>query len=161
MKSSLAKDTVLDALLTAVWRRRPEAPVLAHSDQGSQYGSKAWVRLCKSHNFEPSMSRRGNCWDNAVAESFFNSLKKDRIKKRVCKTRDMAWADVFNYIEMLNNRERCHSHLGGVSPEAFEAASKSRCEVSRLGRKVPAFVGQPALRSDCPLARPNVREDFK
>jgi len=69
------------------------------------------------------MSRRGNCWDNAVAESFFSSLKKERIKKRVYKTRDLARADVFNYIEMFYNPTRHHTHLDGISPDAFEAAS--------------------------------------
>lgn len=70
------------------------------------------------------MSRRGNSGDNAVAESFFSSLKKEKIKKRIYKTREMARADVFDYIEMFYNRIRRHSHLGGMSPEAFEAASK-------------------------------------
>ena len=69
------------------------------------------------------MSRRGNCWDNAVAESFFSSLKKERIRKRIYKTRDLARADVFDYIEGFYNRSRRHSHLGGISPEAFERAS--------------------------------------
>jgi putative transposase len=124
MKSSLAKEIVLDALLMAVWRRRPTQRVLVHSDQGSQYGSDDWLRFCKTNNLEPSMSRRGNCWDNAVAESFFSSLKKERIKKRIYKTRDMARADIFEYIEMFYNPTRRHSHLGGVSPEAFERASK-------------------------------------
>jgi putative transposase len=62
------------------------------------------------------MSRRGNCWDNAVAESFFSSLKKERIRKRIYKTRDLARADIFDYIEVFYNRTWCHSHLGGVSP---------------------------------------------
>lgn len=70
------------------------------------------------------MSRRGNCWDNAVAESFFSSLKKERIKKRVYKTRDLARADVFDYIEIFYNPTRWTFHLGGVSPDAFEAASQ-------------------------------------
>jgi putative transposase len=96
---------------------------IVHSDQGSQYGSDDWIRFCKAHKLDPSMSRRGNCWDNAVAESFFSSLKKERIRKKVYRTRDLAKADVFEYIEMLYNRTRRHSHLGGVSPEAFEAAS--------------------------------------
>lgn len=69
------------------------------------------------------MSRRGNCWDNAVAESFFSLLKKERIRKRIYKTRDLARADIFDYIEVFYNRARRHSHLGGVSPEAFEQAS--------------------------------------
>ena len=69
------------------------------------------------------MSRRANCWDNAVAESFFSSLKKERIRKRIYKTRDLARADIFDYIEGFYNRTRCHTHLGGVSPEAFESAA--------------------------------------
>ena len=76
-----------------------------------------------SNNLAPSMSRRGNCWDNAVAESFYSSLKKERIRKRIYKTRDMARADIFDYIEVFYNRNRRHSHLGSVSPEAFEQAS--------------------------------------
>jgi putative transposase len=124
MKPTLAREIVLDALVMAVWRRRPKNKVLVHSDQGSQYGSDDWLRFLKANNLEPSMSRRGNCWDNAVAESFFSSLKKERIKKRIYKTREMARADVFDYIEAFYNRSRRHSHLGGVSPEAFERASK-------------------------------------
>lgn len=123
MKPTLAREIVLDALLMAIWRRKPGGRVLVHSDQGSQYGSDDWQRFCRNHNLEPSMSRKGNCWDNAVAESFFSSLKKERIKKRVYKTRELARADIFDYIEVFYNRHRRHSHLGGVSPEAFEAAS--------------------------------------
>ena len=124
MKPTLAREIVLDALMMAIWRRRPKSTVIVHSDQGSQYGSDDWLRFLKANNLEPSMSRRGNCWDNAVAESFFSSLKKERIKKRIYKTRDLARADVFDYIGMFYNRTRRHSHLGGVSPEAFESASK-------------------------------------
>jgi putative transposase len=123
MKPTLARELVVDALLMAVWRRKPRSKVVIHSDQGSQYGSDDWLRFCQEHNLEPSMSRRGNCWDNAVAESFFSSLKKERIKKRIYKTRDLARADIFDYIEVFYNRNRRHSHLGGVSPEAFERAS--------------------------------------
>ena len=123
MKPTLAREIVLDALLMAVWRRKPKYRVLVHSDQGSQYGSDDWLRFCREHDLEPSMSRRGNCWDNAVAESFFSSLKKERIKKRVYKTRDLARSDIFDYIEMFYTRTRRHSHLGGISPEAFERAS--------------------------------------
>jgi len=123
MKPTLAREGVLDALLMAIWRRKPTKAVIVHSDQGSQYGSDDWQRFCRAHGLQPSMSRRGNCWDNAVAESFFSSLKKERIRKRVYKTRDLARADVFDYIEVFYNRTRRHSHLGGVSPEAFEKAS--------------------------------------
>jgi len=124
MKPTLARELVLDALMMAVWRRRPKDRVMVHSDQGSQYGSDDWLRFLKANNREPSMSRRGNCWDNAVAESFFSSLKKERIKRRIYKTRELAKADVFDYIESFYNRTRRHSHLGGISPEAFERASK-------------------------------------
>lgn len=123
MKPTLAKEIVIDALLMAVWRRKPKANVLVHSDQGSQYGSDEWHRFCKEHNLTPSMSRKANCWDKAVAESFFSNLKKERIKKRIYKTRDLARADIFDYIEMFYDKRRRHSHLGGVSPEQFEQAS--------------------------------------
>jgi putative transposase len=125
MQPTLARDLVLDALLMAVWRRKPRQTVIVHSDQGSQYGSDDWIRFCKAHKLDPSMSRRGNCWDNAVAESFFSSLKKERIRKKVYRTRSLAKSDIFEYIEMFYNRTRRHSHLGGISPEAFEAASSS------------------------------------
>ena len=99
---------------------------MIHSDQGTQYGSDAWRRFCRSNHLEPSMSRKGNCWDNAVAESFFSSLKKGRIKKQIYKTRELALNDVADYIDRFYNRTRRHSHLGGVSPEQFEAAHKAQ-----------------------------------
>ncbi|HGW1000904.1 TPA: IS3 family transposase [Raoultella planticola] len=123
MKPTLSRELALDALMMAVWRRKPDSEVIVHSDQGSQYGSDDWQRFCRANNLAPSMSRRGNCWDNAVAESFFSSLKKERIRKRIYKTRDLARADIFDYIEVFYNRARRHSHIGGVSPEAFEQAS--------------------------------------
>lgn len=123
-KPTLAQDLVLDALLMAVRRRKPQH-VLIHSDQGAHFGSDAWRRFCRAHLLEPSMSRRGNCWDDAVAESFFSNLKKKRIKKRIYRTRAMARADIDEYIETFYNRIRRHSHLSGVNPEAFEAVSKN------------------------------------
>ncbi|EHT7960013.1 IS3 family transposase [Salmonella enterica] len=123
MKPTLSRELALDALMMAVWRRKPDGEVIVHSDQGSQYGSDDWQRFCRANNLAPSMSRRGNCQDNAVAESFFSSLKKERIRKRIYKTRDLARADIFDYIEVFYNRARRHNHLGGVSPEAFEQAS--------------------------------------
>jgi putative transposase len=122
-KPTMARELVLDAILMAVRRRKPKN-ALIHSDQGSQFGSDAWRRFCHAHHLQPSMSRRGNCWDNAVAESFFSSLKKEQIKKRIYKTRDIANAEIYDSIEMFYNRTRRHSHLSGVSPEAFEAVSK-------------------------------------
>ena len=111
MGSSMATELVLDALMMAVWRRRPKAPVMIHSDQGSQFGSDHFNRWCKDNRLVPSMSRRGNCWDNAVAESFFSSLKKERIKRRIYPTHNDAKSDVFDYIESFYNRVCRHSYL--------------------------------------------------
>jgi len=126
MKPTLARELALDALLMAVWRRRPRSSVIVHSDQGSQYGSDDWMRFCKEHGLVPSMSRRGNCYDNAVAESFFSSLKKERVRRRIYRSRDEARADLFDYIEVFYNRTRRHSHLGQVSPYDFEMASAGK-----------------------------------
>ena len=130
MKPTLEKELVLDALLMAVWRRKPKNQVVLHSDQGSQYSSDEWSRFCQQHNLSVSMSRRGNCYDNAVAESFFSSLKKERIRKRIYKTHDEARIDIFDYIEVFYNRNRRHSHLGGMTPEAFEQIFENRQPVS-------------------------------
>ena len=126
MQATLSRDLALDALMMAVLKRNPSRPVIVHSDQGSQYGSDDWARFCKANKLDASMSRRGNCWDNAVAESFFSSLKKEKIRKKVYRTRKLAKAAIFEYIEMFYNRNRRHSHLGGVSPQAFEACTNQR-----------------------------------
>ena len=118
---SIRRELALDAVLMAVRRRRPRG-TLVHSDQGTQYGCDAWRRFCHSNRLEPSMSRKGNCWDNAVAESFFSSLKKERIKKQIYRNRELASSDVADYIVTFYNRTRRRSHLGGLSPEQFEAA---------------------------------------
>ena len=122
---TIHRELVLDALLMAVRRRRPRGTVI-HSDQGSQFGSDAWRRFSRAHRLEPSMSRKGNCWDNAVVESCFSSLKKGRIKKQIYKNRALALADVTDYIDAFYNPTRRHSHLDGLSPEQFEAAHKVR-----------------------------------
>ncbi len=124
-KPTIHKELVLEAVTKAVLRRRPRKTVI-HSDQGTQYGSDAWRRFCKANHLEPSMSRRGNCWDNAVVESFFSSLKKERIKKRIYATREAATLDVADYIDGFYNPKRRHSYLGGTSPEEFEAAHQRR-----------------------------------
>jgi len=120
MKPTLAKEIVLDAILMAVWRRNPKQEVIIHSDQGSQYSSDEWNRFCASHGLVPSMSRRGNCYDNAAAESFFSSLKKEKIRRYIFKTREEARAEIFDYIEVFYNRARRHAHVGNISPEAYE-----------------------------------------
>ena len=112
MKPTLARELVLDALVMAVWRRRPKTCVMVHSDQGSQYGSDDWLRFLKANNLESGMSRRGNCWNSAIAESFFSSQEKERIKRRIYKTRDLAKADVSNCIEAFYNRTRRRQHRG-------------------------------------------------
>ncbi|SET66149.1 IS3 family transposase, partial [Thalassotalea agarivorans] len=91
-----------------------------HSDQGVQYTSSDWRSFLKEHNLEASMSRKGNCHDNAVAESFFSLLKKDRVKRKIYKTRDEARAEIFDYIECFYNSKRNHGTNGGVSPNEFE-----------------------------------------
>ena len=124
-RPTLGRDLALDAVLMAVRRRKPRNAVI-HSDQGTQYGSDDWRRFCRNNRLVPSMSRKGNCWDNAVAESFFSSLKKERIRKKIYKTRKDALADITDYIESFYNPLRRHSHLHGVSPISFEAATNGR-----------------------------------
>ena len=128
MQSRQTTDVVLQALLMAVWRRKPKNKVLIHSDQGSQFTSMDWSSFLKAHNLEHSMSRRGNCHDNAVAESFFNLLKRERIRRRVYKTRAEARQDVFDYIEMFYNPQRKHARNGMLSPVEFERQQKMTTE---------------------------------
>ncbi|WP_261936359.1 IS3 family transposase [Sphingomonas bisphenolicum] len=120
MQSRQTTDAVLQALHMAVWRRKPKQRVLIHSDQGSQFTSMDWAAFIRAHNLEHSMSRRGNCHDNAVAESFFSSLKRERIRRRTYKTREEARQDVFDYIEMFYNPVRKHARNGMLSPAQFE-----------------------------------------
>lgn len=119
-QSTMTSDLVLQALIAAVWRRKPAPGVLVHSDQGSQFTSSDWQSFLKAHRMVPSMSRRGKCHDNAVAESFFSVLKKERIKRRIYPTRDAARSDVFDYIEMFYNPVRRHGSAGDLSPVEFE-----------------------------------------
>ena len=108
----------------AVWRRKPKTKVQVHSDQGSQFTSYEWQEFLEQHNLTQSMSRRGNCWDNAVAESFFNLLKRERIRRRKYKTRAEARQDVFDYIEFFYNPQRKHVRNGMLSPINFEQQQK-------------------------------------
>jgi putative transposase len=119
-QATMTRDLVLQALLAAVWKRKPGPGVLVHSDQGCQFTSDDWQSFLKEHRMVPSMSRRGNCHDNAVAESFFSALKKERIKRRIYPTRQTATSDVFDYIEMFYNPVRRHGSAGDLSPVEFE-----------------------------------------
>ena len=126
MSSRMKSDIVLDALLMAVWRRRPQHNVIVHSDQGVQYTSDECQRFMQQHHLTCSMSRRGNCYDNAVAESFFHSLKTERIRRRIYSTRQEARSDIFHYIEIFYNRRRRHSFNDYLTPVEFEAQNKTR-----------------------------------
>jgi transposase InsO family protein len=111
---------VCNALAAAVRLRRPKPGLIFHSDRGSQYASYAFRRRLWRHGIRQSMSRKGDCWDNAVAESFFATLKKELIRNHAFDTRDNARAEVFEYIEVFYNRQRAHSLLSYATPDAFE-----------------------------------------
>ena len=128
MKSRMTKELVLDALLMALWRRNPKQQVIVHSDQGSQYTSYDWQSFLQSHDLKGSMSRKGNCHDNAVVESFFGKLKRERIKKKIYPTRNSARSEIFEYIEMFYNTKRRHSANAQLSPVAFEKQYYERLE---------------------------------
>lgn len=128
MRSRIDRALVLDALLMAVWRRQPRAQVLLHSDQGSQFSSHDWQDFLREHNLVCSMSRRGNCHDNAVAESFFQLLKRERVRNRTYPTREDARRDVFDYIEMFYNPKRRHGNNDRQSPAQYEKQYRDRPE---------------------------------
>ena len=116
MRASL----VCDALTSAYWSRKPEAGRIMHSDRGSQYASDAHRRLLDEYGMVQSMSRRGNCWDNAAMESFFKTLKVERVNRVRYGTRAEARLDIVNWIEGFYNRRRLHSSIGYRSPVTFE-----------------------------------------
>ncbi len=119
---------VIDALSMAIGNRRPERLLIHHSDRGSQYTSDDFRDELDKHGIQCSMSARGNCYDNAVVESFFGLLKRERVNRVRYRTRDEARADVFDYIECFYNRKRRHSYLGNISPVAFEERTSGRYE---------------------------------
>jgi len=117
----LTSTLVCEALLMALWLRRPaKGQLIFHSDRGVQYASDAFRRLLKAHGIEGSMSRKGDCWDNAPVESFFGTLKLERIHWRSYQSREEARADIVEYITMFHNSRRLHSYLGYQSPDQFE-----------------------------------------
>ncbi len=120
MSSRMTAQLVCDALKMALWQRQPQAGLIHHSDRGSQYASKAFRRLLKVHGIQGSMSRKGDCWDNAVVESFFGSLKQERVQWRHYQTRYEAQQDILQYISVFYNSYRLHSTLGYVCPNDFE-----------------------------------------
>ena len=120
MSDTMTAQLVTDALVMAIWRRGKPDALLHHSDQGSQYTSEPFQRLMTDNGVTCSMSRSGNVWDNAAMESFFSSLKTERIARKTYRTRDHARAEVFDYIERFYNPTRRHSTLGYLSPMDFE-----------------------------------------
>jgi len=119
IKERMSADIVTDALTMAWFRRRPDPGLIHHSDRGSQYASGAFQALLTEYGMTCSMSRKGNCWDNAPTESFFNSLKNERVHGTKYRTREEAKADIFEYVEVFYNRSRRHSTLGLRSPMQF------------------------------------------
>lgn len=119
IKPRMTADIVTDALTMAWFRRKPGPGIVFHSDRGSQYASSAMTAKLAQYDMTASMSRKGNCWDNAPTESFFNSLKNERVHGTTYTTRADAQADLFEYIEVFYNRSRRHSTLGYSSPVRF------------------------------------------
>ncbi|HAT6977416.1 TPA: IS3 family transposase [Legionella pneumophila] len=120
MGSRMKATLVCDALNMAIWQRKPQSGLIVHSDRGAQYASYQYRNLLKSKGYIGSMSRKGDCWDNSVVESFFGSLKQERVQWRNYQTRWEAQQDILNYITMFYNSHRLHSYLGYLSPNQFE-----------------------------------------
>lgn len=120
MSARIDRRLVYAALTDAISRRHPAAGVIHHSDRGCQYASADYQALLAQHGFNPSMSRKGNCWDNAPMESFFRSLKVEWLHDQTFRTRDAARQSIFTFIEVWYNRQRLHSTLGYRSPEQYE-----------------------------------------
>jgi len=120
MRDSLAEGLTLDALEMALWTRRPEPGLIHHSDRGVHYASLAYRSRLAAHQIRQSMSRRGDCWDNAVAESFFATLEWELLMRHTWRTREEARQAIFEYITTWYNPNRRHSRLGYLSPFEFE-----------------------------------------
>lgn len=125
MSAHIDSDLVCRALKAAYERRRPKRGALHHSDRGVQYASEAYRDLLGRYGMVCSMSRRGNCWDNAGQESFFGKLKSECVGGRIFKSRDEARKEIFDYIEIFYNNQRRHAALGYVSPAEFERRAQN------------------------------------
>jgi transposase InsO family protein len=123
MADHLETDLVADALRMALARRQPTKGLLHHSDRGVQYASEDYQHLLARHGMRVSMSGKGDCWDNAMMESFWATLKTELVHPHRYATREQARASIFEYIEVFYNRQRLHSSLGYKSPESFEDAA--------------------------------------
>jgi putative transposase len=125
MANHMRAELVNQALAMALCQRQPAAGLLMHTDRGSQYGADSYRQLLTQHAIQPSMSRKGNCWDNAVAESFFHTLKTELVYLEDFDTHEYAQTAVFEYIEVFYNRQRCHSANGYLAPLAYEQVLKT------------------------------------
>lgn len=125
MSERMKADIVCDALIMANWKRRPSSGLMVHSDRGSQYASHKFQELLENNGYLCSMSRKGNCWDNAVAESFFHTLKTEMANHYQFRTRQEARQAIFEYIEVFYNRQRKHSTIGYLSPAAYEDKARN------------------------------------
>jgi transposase InsO family protein len=121
MGSRMTVNLVNNALLMAIWKRKPAKGLIFHSDRGSQYASDSYRNILTTHGIRASMSRKGNCWDNAVAESFFHTLKIELVHHCDYENREEAKASIFEYIEVFYNRQRSHSFNGYEAPLVYEA----------------------------------------
>nr|WP_282762334.1 IS3 family transposase [Alteromonas macleodii] len=121
MSSRMNAQLVCDALTMALWQRKPKAGLIHHSDRGSQYASRQFRKLLTQYKVTVSMSRKGDCWDNAVVESFFGTLKQERVQWRHYQSRYAAQQDILQYITMFYNSQRMHSYLDYKSPNQYEA----------------------------------------
>ena len=121
MASRMNAQLVCDALIMAIWQRKPKAGLIHHSDRGSQYASRQFRQLLTQYEVTGSMSRKGDCWDNAVVESFFGTLKQERVQWRHYQSRRAAQQDILQYITMFYNSQRMHSYLDYKSPNQYEA----------------------------------------
>ncbi len=119
MGDKINRYLVINAAIMAIWKQKPAPGLIFHSDRGSQYCSKYFRDYIKGYSIKGSMIRKGNCWDNAVAESFFGSPKKERVYSASYRTSREAKLDIVDYIEMFYNCYRRHSNLGNLSPRAF------------------------------------------
>lgn len=120
MSNNMKADLVNNALLMAIWQRKPAKGLIWHTDRGSQYCSDSHLKIIKQHGIKQSMSRKGNCWDNAVAESFFHTIKTELMYQHKFKTREEAKHAIFEYIEVFYNRVRMHSANDYLSPVKYE-----------------------------------------
>jgi putative transposase len=137
MSDTMQAKMVSDALSMALWRRGKPSALMHHSDQGSQYTSDDFQQLLKAQGITCSMSRRGECWDNAAMESFFSSMKTERLSRKVYRTREEARSDVFDYIERFYNPVRKHSKLDFLSPVDFEQGLMAKQAVRETGGSPP------------------------